>query len=515
MAGGPLLDQNRSKLSKPHFVVYFFCYILFTLQETKEKSGPVKRDIKSLIAEDAAKSQARYEMLSPDSNNHPDCEGGSLFSGLDNSRHQVVSPKQSNGSDEVFVSPESKKSGNTIKTNLNDKKENKKLKDQEPLELSDNDEMIVKFTKGCNISGTSTAKRNSFIIEKDLQKTVPMFSPHSSDSETASESEATAARVDKIKRMADKHKQKIKAESKQEIEEDGSLTDTLMGLYDQQSSRCRTPSPDDEEEVVKKMSSLSTKDNTSSPKYSGRYAKATSNKEVDDKTLTKDEDTLTRDKDTLTRDNTLYQGSSLIRGGTPDNDSEAVMKPSRDTASPRTLTRNRLHRRAARRGGKTDSESESESTSSGSKSSANQNKSSSLQKASSNRTASGSSVMKSDSAGSVQSYRSRTLSNKSEPKSTNTTKPVSGSVVQSATVKRAALRTRTPSFNQDDNPFFKGVPSSKTESGRVTSPRAPKEDTSERKSVGTPTKSVPTESPIGRSRGNSDELENQYTHIMS
>ncbi|XP_063681469.1 uncharacterized protein LOC134816521 isoform X2 [Bolinopsis microptera] len=145
------------------------------LQETKDKAGPVKRDIKSLIAQDLAKSQARYDMLSPDSNNHPDCEGANLFSALDSSRHQVVSPKQSNGSNEVFTPTDNKKSGNTMKTNLNDKKYNKKCKDQEALDLSDNDEMIVRFTKGCNISGTNTTKRNSYMIEKDLKKPSQIF----------------------------------------------------------------------------------------------------------------------------------------------------------------------------------------------------------------------------------------------------------------------------------------------------------------------------------------------------
>ncbi|KAL5254575.1 hypothetical protein ACHWQZ_G014129 [Mnemiopsis leidyi] len=464
------------------------------LQEAKEKAGPLKRDIKSLIAEDAAKSQTHYDMLSPDSNNHPDCEGGNLFSALDNSRHHVVSPKQSNGSDDVFLSSENK-SSNTMKTNLNDKKDNKKWKDQEPLELSDNDEMIVKFTKGCNISGTNTAKRNSFLIEKDLQKTVPNFTPQSSDSETASESEATAARVDKIKRMANKHKQKIKAETDHDTELDGSLTDTLMGLYDQQSSKYRTPSPFEDHEMVNKMASLSTKDETS-----GRTTRTATTKDTDDKTLTRDENTLTRDKDTLTRENITYKGSSLIRGGTPDNDNEIVMKPIRDTASPRTLTRNRLHRRAQKRGGKSDSDSESESTSSGSKSSS-AIRSFGLQKPSANRSNSGSPVVKSDSAGSVQSYRSRTGSNKAEQKSSNTTKPVPGSVVQSATVKKAALRARNPSFNQDDNPFLKGVPCTRTDSDPVKSVRAQPDDSSARRSVGTPTKSVPIDSPVGRSRG--------------
>ena len=480
-----------------HYTCYFLRYLCPNFQEAKEKAGPVKRDIKSLIAEDAAKSQTHYEMLSPDSNNHPDCEGGNLFSALDNSRHHVVSPKQSNGSDDVFLSSENK-SSNTMKTNLNNKKDNKKWKDQESLELSDNDEMIVKFTKGCNISGTNTAKRNSFLIEKDLQKTVPSFTPQSSDSETASESEATAARVDKIKRMANKHKQKIKAETDQENELDGSLTDTLMGLYDQQSSKYRTPSPYEDEEVVKKMASLSTKDQTSS-----RTTKTA--KDTDDRTLTRDENTLTRDKDTLTRDNITYKGSSLIRGGTPENENEIVMKPMRDTASPRTLTRNRLHRRAQKRGGKSDSDSESESTSSGSKSStAVKGRSSGLQKLSANRSNSGSPVVKSDSAGSVQSYRGRTGSNKTEPRSSNTAKPVPGSVVQSATVKKAALRTRTPSFNQDDNPFLKGAPCTRTDSDPVKSVRQT-DDASARRSVGTPTKSVPIDSPVGRSRGIADE----------
>ena len=473
-------------------------------QETKDKTGPVKRDIKSLIAQDLAKSQARYDMLSPDSNNHPDCEGANLFSALDSSRHQVVSPKQSNGSDEVFTPTDNKKSstGNTMKTNLNDKKDNKKCKDQEALDLSDNDEMIVRFTKGCNISGTNTTKRNSYMIEKDLQKTIPNFSPQSSDSEAASDSEATAARVDKIKRMADKHKKTIKAETEQvspTVEMDGSLTDHLMGLYDAQSSRCRTPNPE-EEEVVQKMSTLSTKAKaSSSPKYSGRSVKTTSSKEVDDKTLTKDKDnTLTKDKNTtLTRDNTVYKGSSLIRGGPPEDDKEIVMKPVTGTDSPRTLTRNRMHRRAARRGGKSDSDSESESTtSSGSKSSGNKTKSSGLQKPSANRTTSGSPVVKkSDSSSSVQSHRSRSGSNKAEPKSSNNTKPVSGSVAQSATVKKATLRTRTASFNQEENPFFKGIPLSLTAVESATPPR---------KSVGTPTKSVATDSPINRSKGNDD-----------
>ena len=190
------------------------------------------------------------------------------------------------------------------------------------------------------------------------------------------------------------------------------------------------------------------------------------------------------------------------------------MKPVRDTASPRTLTRNRMHRRAARRGGKEDSESESESTSSGSKTSAYKNKSSGLQKPSANRTPSGSPVVKSDSASSVQSYRSRTGSNKSESSSSNTTKPVSGSVVQSATVKKAALRTRTPSFNQDDNPFFRGAPCGRTVSDPV-SPRTSKDETSERKTVGTPTKSAPTESPIVRSRGNGERFQhNFFSHLI-
>ena len=119
---------------------------------------PVKRDIKALIAEDAANSQIHYDVISPDSNTHPDCEGESLFSALDNSRHQVISPKQSNGSsDEVFVATDGKKSGDTIKTNLNDKKENKRWKEQESLELSDNDEMVVKFTKGCKKIAPTTS----------------------------------------------------------------------------------------------------------------------------------------------------------------------------------------------------------------------------------------------------------------------------------------------------------------------------------------------------------------------
>ncbi|XP_063681463.1 uncharacterized protein LOC134816520 isoform X2 [Bolinopsis microptera] len=170
------------------------------------------------------------------------------------------------------------------------------------------------------------------------------------------------------------------------------------------------------------------------------------------------------------------------------------MKPVTGTDSPRTLTRNRMHRRAARRGGKSDSDSESESTtSSGSKSSGNKTKSSGLQKPSANRTTSGSPVVKkSDSASSVQSHRSRSGSNKAEPKSSNTTKPVPGNVAQSATVKKATLRTRTASFNQEENPFFKGIPLSLTAVESATPPR---------KSVGTPTKSVATDSPINRSKG--------------
>lgn len=427
-------------------------YVANFQEQKDERTSPVYRDIRSLIEADAAHSQARYdELLSPDSNTHPDCEGGFLVSGLE-PQHGVLSPKQSNGSDDVFSPSETKTS--TIRTNLNNKVEVKKCKDT--FELSDGEETIVTITKTANVSGTDTTKRNSFIIEKDLNKNVSMFSPQSSDSELGSGTElSTSDRIELIKRRAAKLKKRDEARKK------NSLTDTIMDMYDEQLSKSNRTTPEDE--VSEKLSSLRVSEG---PTPTNR-------------TLTRDDDTLTRDGHTLTRDNAemVYQGSSLIRR-TPDDG--IVMKPIRDnmTPSPRTLNKNRIHRRAARRGGRVADTSDSESECSSNKSAMKPNRSG-LPKP----------VTKSESSSSVQSIRSRTGSGSSA----NSTKPVTGAVVQSATVKRAALKARTSSFNQEDNPFVKPDSDSSLKPSKIGAP--------ERQSVGSATKSVTTDSPRVRARG--------------
>ena len=319
---------------------------------------PAPRDLASLIETDAANSQATYTSpFSPDSNNHPDCD--QLFSALDTrDHHAAVSEKPSNGSDEVFLDI---KQGNTVRTNLNDKVGPRKVRDRESLELSDSEELVVRFSKSC-IVGTETTKRNSIVMDKELTKTMPDFVPsRESDSELTSDQDTSVAsnssnssgvsRIDKIKQRA----------ARLRLGKENSRTELDRSRVSSEE-RSRTASPERPE---------------SARMFSGRAFKTSSPRatpDLDDGTLKRDDRTLTRNQSTssLIRDrstSSLVSSKSFSSGSSartlPRDSEEAVMRPVRERnsagkpdqsmkpdktpmASPGTLTKNRQHRFATK-----------------------------------------------------------------------------------------------------------------------------------------------------------------------
>ena len=479
--------KRNSEIDSPHLAKPCLARISH-LQNQTQKSPQNYRDIKSLIEADAATSQQGYTATSPDSNVLAGGNECDLISGLDKT---PASAQASNNSDEVFRSESrgtvSTGLSNTLKSNLNtDKPEVTKCKDN-TLDLSDTDEISVKIQKGVNISGTDTTKRNSFIIEKDINKNINLVSPCTSDTEQNSD---TNNRVNDIKQRYTKLAERQRQESLD-------LTD-LIGMYDEEAERSRKHSPDEVEEVISSFSTLHTDDRVETDgginRFSGRGHPKSAWESLSPEPVAND--TLTRNKDTLTKHNAnrnCYQGSSLVRKPTSadiDEENKIVMKPMRSEDS--LSQKKQMSRPSQKKALSSDEDGEvmkpnrtppSRHKKSVIKARVSATSSPSLQETGAEshtviRSRTGSSgirqpaqitnIPRSESSSSVRSNMSsserKDLRNGTDRRNSNSTAPM-GTYCSPATTstKKEAIKSRASSFSQSDNPFStecKGLPKS-------------------------------------------------------